>query len=343
MALLGTAKLGTAQVLSSTTGTGGTATTAPMTGVFQIDESWVLSEDPRPEVTIVGTNSNDVLVGSDAHDTIYGLLGDDQLIGGGGNDRLEGDNGNDILDGQDGNDQLNGGDGDDRMRGGAGHDVLNGGAGDDNMTGDDGSLAVAGHDVLDGGDGNDALSGEAGDDRLLGGSGNDVLLGGAGNDIALGGVGSDLLIGGAGNDRLDGGAGNDQLYGGTGRDTLTGGTGLDLFIFEDAPGEVFFPPYQADVITDFSYLQQKDQLLLRAVMDKTGFTGSTASEAIAGGFLRYEQHGDNGAPGEFLRIIVDPNGDQPDAGPGTQPFTVVDLMGVLTVHVAGLEDQMFLV
>ena len=45
-----------------------------------------------------------------------------------------------------------------------------------------------------------------------------------------------------------------------------------------------------------------------------------------------------------MRIIIDPNGHQPDEGYiGMRPYTVVDLLDVITVHVVGSLDSMFIV
>jgi len=71
------------------------------------------------DMTLIGTEGNDLLNGASGADRISGL---------GGNDRLFGFAGNDYLDGGRGSDQLNGGSGNDILIGGAGRDELTGGA-----------------------------------------------------------------------------------------------------------------------------------------------------------------------------------------------------------------------
>lgn len=74
------------------------------------------------DLTLVGTNRNDILNGAGGNDTISGT---------GGHDLLSGFAGADLLDGGIGQDQLNGGAGNDTLIGGAGRDELTGGAGAD--------------------------------------------------------------------------------------------------------------------------------------------------------------------------------------------------------------------
>ena len=71
--------------------------------------------------------------------TITGTDGDDVLTGGDGNDIIKGFAGVDVINGADGNDTIYGGAGNDELSGGGGADVLNGGAGSDRMTGGSGS------------------------------------------------------------------------------------------------------------------------------------------------------------------------------------------------------------
>lgn len=91
---------------------------------------------------LLGTAGNDVMAGFGGDDTLYGLdgndilcggAGDDVLIGGNGNDRLFGDNDHDVLLGEAGRDSLNGGSGDDILHGGTGTDACNEGT---DLTGD---------------------------------------------------------------------------------------------------------------------------------------------------------------------------------------------------------------
>ena len=63
---------------------------------------------------------------------------------------------------------------------------------------------------------------------------------------------SDVLIGSSGDDELTGGRGDDFIYGQAGSDVITGGRGSDVFYYDISEIE-----YGADVITDFSLLQDK--------------------------------------------------------------------------------------
>jgi len=74
------------------------------------------------DVTINGSDGNDILWGNDGNDTINGESGNDHIVGG---------RGDDILNGGDGDDTIKGYDGDDLIIGGAGADVMIGGAGND--------------------------------------------------------------------------------------------------------------------------------------------------------------------------------------------------------------------
>src|SRR5690349_18296878 len=81
-------------------------------GSFGGDDALVLT--PTNQLSISGTQGNDIIYGEREGDSIYGL---------GGNDALYGLAGNDTLDGGDGNDFLVGGLGADKLIGGNGFDV----------------------------------------------------------------------------------------------------------------------------------------------------------------------------------------------------------------------------
>jgi Ca2+-binding RTX toxin-like protein len=104
-------------------------------GAYTIRVTGPLTCDER-NVTIVGTNDDDILEGTEendvihglaGHDIIHGLAGDDIICGGPGHDVLLGGNGNDPLLGGVGNDSLNGNGGDDMLVGGRDTDVCDGG------------------------------------------------------------------------------------------------------------------------------------------------------------------------------------------------------------------------
>ena len=148
------------------------------------------------DVTIMGTEGNDIIEGTDGPDVIHGLGGVDIIRGMGGNDTICGGDAADFLSGVDGNDMIFGEHGDDAIWGGPGDDIINGG------------------------DGHDSIKGGYGNDELNGGDGHDVLNGLAGNDIINGNYGNDTLYGGDGVDKLTGGWGpnsgtidnNDSCY-----------------------------------------------------------------------------------------------------------------------------------
>jgi len=286
---------------------------------------------------IEGGAGNDSLLGSLGDDVIFGGLGNDFINGGYGIDHLYGEDGNDYITGLHDIDYIDGGRGDDTLQGDGGNDVLWGGEGKDYLSGGadhDSLYGQAGDDRLEGGDGNDLLFGDADNDTLNGGNGSDVLFGGTGDDTLYGGAfgidGADMLFGEAGRDTLHGGAGNDTLNGGADADRLTGGTGRDTFIIADAGGR-YYSHY--DTITDFQFVTNNqsfsgDWIDLSALFDKyTNFTGSTANQAWAQGYLVLEQHGTPGTDGFGTYLKIDRNGFAPDAY-YQGDITAVNLQGV---------------
>ncbi|MCF6379551.1 hypothetical protein L2K70_18215 [Nocardioides KLBMP 9356] len=67
-----------------------------------------------------------VMRGGDGDDILTGTYGDDRLVGGAGGDRVSGSSGADLLLGGSGRDRLSGGKGADRVRGGTGRDRADG-------------------------------------------------------------------------------------------------------------------------------------------------------------------------------------------------------------------------
>ena len=181
------------------------------------------------DLTIDGTNGNDILTGGEGDDVVRGYAGEDIISTGAGNDTVNGGNGIDTI---------YGGDGDDLLKGG-----------EENVGGDY-IYGETGNDLLNGGGGDDTLYGGAGDDNLKGYSDNDTLYGGAGNDILGGrygnaGAGNDAMYGGDGNDSVDGGVGDDTVSGGSGTNNVSGGSGTDTFVYVMSEDGV-------DIFTDFS-------------------------------------------------------------------------------------------
>ena len=139
-------------------------------GYLDPREVWSGSNLGLSEVTMFGSDQNDLITASDRATLV--LAGD-------GNDVIYAGNVGSMLSGGNGNDYIYGGDGDDYLAGDAGNDFLYGGKG---------------NDIMYGGEGDDYLDGGAGDDLLFGGAGDDTLVWSAGNDILCGNEGNDTLI-----------------------------------------------------------------------------------------------------------------------------------------------------
>ena len=201
--------------------------------------------------------------------TIRGSDGDDLLWSNDGNDLVNGALGNDILDGGRGNDLLFGGSDSDYVSGGEGADLVFGGAGDDllayyvdGLWGAGFTLASLGSAIPQGAlidltgknRSFDTFSGDAEDTQIVVEEGYDRLIMTSGADVLVisdtisprNGVFTprvstiDQYDGGDGDDVIDlsgaphiatilnGDAGNDVLGGSTGDDTLNGGADNDL-------------------------------------------------------------------------------------------------------------------
>ena len=205
------------------------------------------------EVTIVGTNGDDVINGTNGNDVITGLGGNDVIRGGDGEDVICGGSGDDYIEGQGDEDILFGDQGDDTLDGGeagccnvatnTGDDVLSGGQGNDvlhssdfpqagnSLYGDEGQdsiflwaagLAVGARGFVSGGNGDDMIFQFQGDAFLDAGNGNDLIV-----DWDDGGLDNEAIemIGANGDDELvsedatstvdmDGGRGSDSCVDG---------------------------------------------------------------------------------------------------------------------------------
>ena len=169
-------------------------------------------------LTINGTDSDDVLNGSDGNDIIDGKAGADTMSGGWGDDTYYVDNVKDvIIEGK-----------------GAGTDTVISSVSYTAATNVENVTLTGNANIFGAGNNSDnILTGNAGHNRLNSGRGNDTVYGMGGNDNLNGGDGDDYLDGGEGNDNINGDAGNDTLIGGKGKDTLKGGAGNDTYIFGD--------------------------------------------------------------------------------------------------------------
>ena len=149
-----------------------------------------------------------------------------------------------------------------------------------------------------------------------------------GDDIVRGTDQMDFLFGGDGADLIDGRGADDLIGGGRGADTLVGGGGNDRFLFrpEDVvqttvsagPFSFVFETFETDRIADFEVGgppgAAKDLLGIDNLLDaKTSFTGGTAAQAIAQGYLYWVQTGQPGQAGFGTTVYIDRNGAAADS------------------------------
>lgn len=210
-------------------------------------------------ITIRGSDGDDVLWANLGNDLIIGGLGNDIIDGGGGNDMLYGGLGDDYLSGWEGTDSLFGGEGDDIFA----YNVDSIWSGGYTLASLGSAIPFAAQVNLDGknrshdtfhGDADEALNVvNPGTDTLILTDGDDVLVASdalspsnniffprvAYIDIVEAGDGDDIvdfsgvdsvavtINGGNGNDVLGGSNGNDTLNGGAGNDRLFGSKGND--------------------------------------------------------------------------------------------------------------------
>jgi Ca2+-binding RTX toxin-like protein len=258
-----------------------------------------------PEMTLVGTDQDDMLVGAEGNDTLIGLGGNDILQGGAGTDLLDGGTGADTY-------RFSRGDGRDTIYSfpDGQQDRLQIGAGIDMTTlavraeGSDLLLAVAGSgdsirianyfnvgpqermriEFADGA----VWDGMAVDRKLM--AYDDFLAGMPGQN--------DTLDGGLGHDHLFGADGDDILYGDAGNDMLDGGPGADTYVFGRGDGRdviLAFPDGQQDRLRLGQGIGMADVAVHAEGGDLVvSLTGSSDSVRIANYF--------NLAPQERLRI-----------------------------------------
>lgn len=147
-------------------------------------------------------------------------------------------------------------------------------------------------------------------DRLTNANGNPNS--GSGKQL-IGNARSNRLVGSKGADFLSGLGGNDRLAGGSGDDTLLGGAGRDQFIYQRLSD-------RQDQILDFT--PRKDRIVLQSLLDKIVKGGYDGGNAIAKGYVRFQQIGNN------TQVDIDRNGKQ--AG-GITPFLTVNDMTVASL------------
>jgi len=147
-------------------------------------------ETLKPQnLTINGTDSDDVLNGSDGNDTIDGKAGADTMIGGWGDDTYYVDNVKDVI----------------IEEKGAGTDTVISSVSYTAATNVENVTLIGNANIFGAGNNSDnILTGNAGHNRLNSGRGNDTVYGMGGNDNLNGGDGDDYLDGGGGNDNNNG-------------------------------------------------------------------------------------------------------------------------------------------
>jgi Ca2+-binding RTX toxin-like protein len=278
------------------------------------DDVYDLQRTPYSQKGITKTGQGYAAFARDGDDTVYGTHHDDYVSGEIGDDTLYGHRGADHLWGDEGADTTYGGADDDRISGNEDDDTLEGNGGNDIIRGDDGDDVIYGDDFASEG----------------GAPGNDELYGGIGNDTLYGQDGDDLIVSGRGNDTVSGGAGADTFeYRTSDLTTLTWPNGS-------------IQVHQVDTITDFS-AAEGDRIDLRSLLDwKSNFAGTTAAQAVAQGYIYWEQHGASNDPAVYTTVYLDRNGGWHsllDRAVGNE-FSIAHLEGVTASQ---LNASLFLV
>ena len=228
--------------------------------VFYLSEAGLTLDqsDRNDDMTIDGTDYNDMIIGGSGNGTIYAGDDDDVLIGGKGNDTLNGGYGRDtyIYNLGDGIDTINETRGNDKIKFGTGialddlkftreSNDLRITVNDDvsqsiliknfysNVNYQVETLQFADNTTFNLSTQGITLQQTNADDTVNGTSYNDVIYGNGGHDTVNAGEGNDTLIGGIGNDYLNGGNGDDTyIYNlGDGFDTITEAGGNDKIVF----------------------------------------------------------------------------------------------------------------
>lgn len=173
----------------------------------------------------------------------------------------------------------------------------------------------------------DVLIGNGVANELRGGGGDDTINGAGGDDFLVGGAGRDTIVGGSGRDVIRG----DDFANAASADTLTGGADADIFMFAKAaqPASTFGQIGTVktvsvlDKITDFDTTgADRDTIDLTEIFDRqSNFTGTTAQQAIDGGYIYFLQSGNS------TKVMFDADGGTTH-GDAANNFVVVELAGV---------------
>ena len=228
------------------------------------------------EITILGSNGQDMLVGTPGADYYSGEGGSDTLIGSDGADSLYGGDGFDLVDYS-------------MVTGPITVDLADPAANAGAASGDlyfsmEGIRGSSFGDDLRGSDAADYLGGGDGQDILFGRNGNDALLGGDGDDTLNGGIGADVLNGGAGIDTASYIDGVETAYIDLGNSSQNSGAAMgDVLIdIENVSGTGF-----ADVIwgngLDNQLLGNDGRDFLAGGAGNDALTGGAGDDFLSGG------------------------------------------------------------
>jgi Ca2+-binding RTX toxin-like protein len=261
-------------------------------------------------VNLTGINTNDGIQGNALGNIINGNGGNNGIAGGDGNDTINTGAGNDVLDGQIGADS---------MSGGLGSDVYFVDNVGDQVAGETAEVGVydtvwtavsftlpAEVEILILNGGNLVINGTG--NQGAGGVNPNLMLGNNAVNVLTAFGGDDVILGLDGNDTISAGgstaAGYNLIVGGNGLDTMTAGSGHDYFAYTNISEA-------GDTINGFSTAAGigQDILDLRTMFTTfTGWSGTTATQAVANGHLTYTQSGGN------TLVFADANGGVHNAG-----------------------------
>lgn len=238
-------------------------------------ESFNLVVNHAPDMTLLGTTSNDALTGQSGNDVLQGLDGNDRLVGNAGNDTLDGGLGIDTMIGGTGNDTYivnnvsdaiveNIGEGIDTITSSVNYVLpqnveilILSGTGNLTATGN------SGYGILVANSGNSTLAGGAGINVLEGGSGNDFLTGVSGQGVMLGGAGSDIIVGGSKAQFFAGGSGDDTISIGATNNVIAFNQGDGKDAIRTSPGASSTLSLGKGIsYADLGFSKNKDDLVL---------------------------------------------------------------------------------
>ncbi len=229
-------------------------------------------DDTPADLTLTGTDGDDVRIGGDGADIVHGGAGNDMLSGNAGRDIILAGEGNDDVFGGADADMLYGDGGDDRVFGGDGSDMITGGKGSDTVlagSGDDLIIASAhdGDDVYYGEDGTDTLDMAAISANITANLGSGFAGRGSVNSA---GSGQDVLWN---VENIVTGSGDDKITASEAVNVMDGGAGKDIFRFTSVEAA------DGDVILGF---EPGDRIDLSGIDAKAGMAGDQSFTLVNG-------------------------------------------------------------